>query len=82
MRTSCLVDKSLVRFASAGTGPGPCWLETVRQYAAGRLDASLGTFSRYQATARTLYHIDRNLSGGASWTWMHTSCRMSGSNGH
>jgi predicted ATPase/DNA-binding CsgD family transcriptional regulator len=35
-----LVDKSLVQFGDAGTGPAPYrLLETVRQYAAGRLDA-------------------------------------------
>ena len=35
-----LVDKSLVQFADAGAGPGRYrLLETVRQYAAGRLDA-------------------------------------------
>ena len=35
-----LVDKSLVQFGDAGTGPGRYrLLETVRQYAAGRLDA-------------------------------------------
>ncbi len=35
-----LVDKSLVQYADAGTGPGRYrLLETVRQYAAGRLDA-------------------------------------------
>ena len=35
-----LVDKSLVQFGDAGAGPGRYrLLETVRQYAAGRLDA-------------------------------------------
>src|SRR5262249_58112381 len=35
-----LVDKSLVQFGDAGAGPGRYrLLDTVRQYAAGRLDA-------------------------------------------
>jgi predicted ATPase/DNA-binding CsgD family transcriptional regulator len=39
-RLGALVDKSLVQFDRSGTGPGRYrLLETVRQYAAGRLDA-------------------------------------------
>jgi predicted ATPase len=35
-----LVDKSLVQFGDSGTGPGRYrLLDTVRQYAAGQLDA-------------------------------------------
>jgi non-specific serine/threonine protein kinase len=53
-----LVDKSLVQFGDAGAGPGRYrLLETIRQYAAGRLDA-LGPAA---ATAARAVHRDYYL---------------------
>jgi predicted ATPase/DNA-binding CsgD family transcriptional regulator len=53
-----LADKSLVQFGDADTGPGRYrLLETVRQYAAGQLDA-LGTEAREAArTAHLAYYL-------------------------
>jgi predicted ATPase/DNA-binding CsgD family transcriptional regulator len=52
-----LVDKSLVLFGDAGTGPGGYrLLETVRQYAAGRLDA-LGPAAGAARAAHRDYYL-------------------------
>jgi predicted ATPase/DNA-binding CsgD family transcriptional regulator len=54
-----LVDKSLVQFGDAGAGPGRYrLLETVRQYAAGRLDAP----GPAEAQAARLAHRDYYLA--------------------
>jgi predicted ATPase/DNA-binding CsgD family transcriptional regulator len=54
---SALVDKSLVQFGDAGAGPGRYrLLETVRQYAAGRLDA-LGAAACVARVAHLEYYL-------------------------
>ena len=56
---SALVDKSLVQFDDAGTGPGRYrLLETVRQYAAGQLDA----LGKAAAGAARIGHRDYYLA--------------------
>jgi predicted ATPase/DNA-binding CsgD family transcriptional regulator len=51
-----LVDKSLVQFGDPGSGPGRYrLLETVRQYAAGRLDAQGPAADRARAAHRDYY---------------------------
>jgi predicted ATPase/DNA-binding CsgD family transcriptional regulator len=72
-----LVDKSLVQFDHSGTGPGRYrMLETVRQYAAGRLDA-LGPASALAArTAHRDYYLalaeaaDPQLSAAGQAEWL------------
>ena len=53
-----LVDKSLVQFGDAGAGPGRYrLLETVRQYAAGRLDAQGPAAVNHAQTAHRDYYL-------------------------
>jgi predicted ATPase/DNA-binding CsgD family transcriptional regulator len=53
-----LVDKSLVQFGDAGAGPGRYGLlETVRQYAAGRLDARGPAAARAAQAAHRDYYL-------------------------
>jgi predicted ATPase/DNA-binding CsgD family transcriptional regulator len=53
-----LVDKSLVQFGDAGAGPGRYrLLETVRQYAAGRLDALGPAAVNHARTAHRDYYL-------------------------
>ncbi|HUA42262.1 MAG TPA: LuxR C-terminal-related transcriptional regulator [Streptosporangiaceae bacterium] len=53
-----LVDKSLVQFGDSGAGPGRYrLLETVRQYAAGRLDALVPAAADVTRTAHRNYYL-------------------------
>jgi predicted ATPase/DNA-binding CsgD family transcriptional regulator len=53
-----LVDKSLVQFGDAGAGPGRYrLLETIRQYAAGRLDALGRAAVNHTRTAHRNYYV-------------------------
>ena len=63
-----LVDKSLVQFGDAGTGQGRYrLLETVRQYAAGQLDA-LGQARTDRPGSRTAI---------TTWRWPRRPLRSS-----
>jgi predicted ATPase/DNA-binding CsgD family transcriptional regulator len=72
-----LVDKSLVQFGDAGAGPGRYrLLETVRQYAAGRLDAQdPAAVDRARAAHRDYYlalaeAADPQLMGPGQAEWL------------
>jgi predicted ATPase/DNA-binding CsgD family transcriptional regulator len=60
-----LVDKSLVQFGDAGAGPGRYrLLETVRQYAAGRLDALGSAEAQAARAAHRDYYLALAVAAG------------------
>jgi predicted ATPase len=76
-----LVDKSLVQFGDAGAGPGRYrLLETVRQYAAGRLDALGPAVAGATRIAHRDYYValaeapaTASSAGRSTWAWPSTS---------